>query len=454
MAVNSVEVHNPEIEVSALSTFVYDEESRRVIKLFFPQMFTGIRFYIFKELKTLITQNKPVSTVIIKDNLAKKKIPLLDVEMVMKQFNPTQMETVHSLMWIAQRMKELYFFRTSTDIARRMKALSNEGDIDGILKMGNAINKLHSKVFANTSSRNYVQELVDRVNTLDEYVTAPFPRLYEKIGGYTRKDLSSIGGKSSHNKTTFSLFQAVESIKMGLINKLLVISADEPAEMILRRIIASEANISTRDMRLKKVQLTYDDTKKILAPLLKHIVILDDVFAPDEIFRAINDHKADQVIVDHLQELRFPGEEGISESGITYSLKLFKEAARNTNGNVLCLSQVKDKAVDERFDDKVPRPHDFYYASTIRQKSREQCVVYWRYKDTQDETEKNIFEYYVWKSTYLESGKITFKYEPDYARFTELTLEEAKAVASIRAASAPVKQFRVPNQGDDYYEWK
>ena len=298
--------------------------------------------------------------------------------------------------------------------------MSSAGEHSKIVNLSNTLGGFRSRLFEAKDSDRF-GKAIELINSPDEYIPAPFHNLAALIGGFTRKDVSAIGGKSGHNKTTFAINTITDLIKVGVVKKVLYISADEPGEMIARRIIASDMRIKTSDMRQKRVVLNANEVRVAVTTVYKdRLIILDNINTPDDIASAILDNKPDITVIDHLQELDYEKHGGLSDAAITAGMSKMKMANRSVGGNLFVLSQVRDKVIDERIDDKMPRPHDFLYGSDLRRKSRELMVAYWRYKDTYQKEDKHIFELAIHKSTYSDTGIIKFQYNPEYAEFIPL----------------------------------
>ena len=379
----------------------------------------------------MYAKGEPFDLVALANNLDGIVTPLEIMEIISTGETKEVLMDAETVAYRIKHLKELYFFRVSMNTSTRIAEYAMLKDIEKVIKASAGLDRVRRVLFAREASDHF-GVAVETINSPDEYIPASTPLTRAMIGGYSRKALSTIGGKSGHNKTTFTLFDLTSQLKAGIINKALYITVDEPGEMIARRVIANDMDISLKAMRDKKIKLSSDDVSKAISAFYKgKLIILDTARTPETIQQAVLDYAPDRTVLDHIQDVNFKDNDGISESGITWTLKLMKEAALKTSSNVTVLSQVKDKVIDERFEDKVPRPHDFFYASTMRQKCREQCVVYWRYKDSQDPIELPFFDFIVWKSTYSETGKIVFFIDPDKARFKE----KARAIPQTRTES-------------------
>lgn len=415
---------NPEIEKKILNTFIQVTESRKYFSRLIPQVFSVSSFAtLFSVIKDMYFKNEPLEDILLITNKLQSKLQSNQIVEVIDIIAPSKRNVYYqdldAFVYGIQYLKELYFVRVSAKIDGKILESMVKRDIAQIVKLGNTFGKVYSSLFHIDGEVNFIQRAVELINSTEEYVPTAFNKLNEVIGGWTKGDVSSIGGKSGHNKTTFAVYDALHSVINGYCNRIAYFSIDEPGEMIARRIISNLLKVSLSDMRNKKVQLDASEVEKTVKSILKDkFIIIDDQFNGESIHQAILDIKPERVIIDHIQELDY-GNEGISDQKIMVTARLLKESARLTHSNVTILSQVRDKVIDERFEDKIPRPHDFLYASDLRRKSREQCVVYWEYKDSQLDADFNTFELIVWKSTYSGTGRLKFNYIPDFASFTD-----------------------------------
>ena len=413
-----------ESESLVLLTLIWRIESRKFLPRVFKQMFDyELHTIVFKGIRELVEEGSPVDMVTLTRKLS--TVPESDiVSFCMKIDTPLSDEQMD---WHINRLRELYFFRVSLNISAKIGEAVMRHEVDTIIKLGLTFDKVRGTLFRKEGQEDQIKKAVSVINSKIEYIPSSFTSLKNLMGGYTRKQISAIGGKSGHNKTTFTIYECVQQIKMGLLSKIVYFSVDEDSDMVARRVIASEMGISLKEMRDKKIQLDEKEVQSALSTILgDRFLIFDNYTTADQIASAIMELKPDRAIVDHIQELSY-GEEGISDAKVMVAAGKLKQAAKLANANVTILSQVRDKLIDERFDSKVPRPHDFLYASDLRRKSREQCVVYWEFKDTQQESSYSFFDFIVWKSTYSETGRVRFAIDPDKARFGDIEPSRKRA---------------------------
>ena len=256
---------------------------------------------------------------------------------------------------------------------------------------------------------------VERINTLKEYISTTYKNINACIGGYTRKNISILAGKPSHNKTTYTLCELSDIVKFTGC-KGLYISAEEPAEMLWRRIIAKELLIPLEDMRFKRKQVDFKTAMAALEPIYKdNFIIVDQVYDAENIAAIMKEVKPDIVVVDYVQRLNL-GEE--TTRGIENAVKIFKNTAKAIDCHVKLLAQVDARSIDKR-EDKIPRVSDVMWSQFLHQESSEFAVIYWHYKHSLQEEDKKKVEIIFWKNRYGDSGSTTLRYSPKFGLFSD-----------------------------------
>jgi replicative DNA helicase len=418
-----------EIQKKVISTlFLYPAARDKYIRKLFQGCFTGMYKEAFKIIRDVHFSNAPMDFVYISEKYKNtSNISMLDFVTAVGEYANVD---VSFMDWGVDYLKNTYFSKIIDNMCIKMKNSIMNGSKEDVFRYTDSIGKSYRAIYRdNVEMTDHFSEFINSLQSSNENIKTSFSKLNKVIGGWTRKDITSIGGKPGHNKTTFSVFDLTEEIQLGYVNKAIYFAVDETGDKIARRIIAKDLDVSLTELREGKVELNKEEIVSSIKRLYgDKLIIIDNAFTPDEISKIILDIMPDRVIIDHLQELDY-GNEGISDTKVTVSCAKLKAVAKRANCNITLLSQVRDKLIDERFEDKIPRPHDFLYASDLRRKSRELCVVYWEYQDKQDAEEiMGIFDFIVYKSTYSPRTRIRLEINPDKARFTEIGYDKSKGI--------------------------
>ena len=324
--------------------------------------------------------------------------------------------------FVAQQIDEIKY-----DISYHNK--DNHSDI---LARTKGIQTFHKLLFTNeTTKRNQLEETKARINSHEEYISTSSQLLNSQIGGFTRGFVDAIIGKSSHGKSTWSDYNIVHTLRANKVNKIVKITPEEPADFTWRRVISMICKVPTTGMRNKLVKITDAHIKKVDELLSKRLKIYDSIYKLKDIKEIIRVADCNQIYVDHLQSIEYPGRGAplTNMIGEIPGLILFQERiAKQKNISIVNLSQVGDKEIarSERFS-KRPRYHDAYGSSILYQKAREFLAVYYPYKDY-DENPNSFYgnvpthtdyEIGIEKSSFSGIGIVHLNFDYEYSTFTD-----------------------------------
>lgn len=354
---------------------------------------------------------------------------------------------------IKENLNVLTFARFVTQQLDEMKygiSFHNRDYHSDILARTKGIQTFHKLLFANESvKRNQLSETKNRINSNDEYISTSSQLLNSHIGGFTRGFVDAIIGKSGHGKSTWTDYNIVHTLRSGKVSKVVKITPEEPADFTWRRIISMVCNLSTTGMRNKLVKITDEHIKKVGELLEKRLKIYDNVFKLKDIKEVIRIADGDQLYVDHLQAIEYPGRANplMNMIGEIPGLILFQERiAKQKNISIINLSQVGDKEIarSERFS-KRPRYHDAYGSSVLYQKAREFLAVYYPYKDYDENPQTfygtpptmNDYEVGIEKSSFSALGIIHLNFDYEYSLFSDKAVDKRKLKTDYVAKNEP-----------------
>lgn len=419
-----IELFSLEAERRVLSTLWYSSESQSI-----ESMVKNIPLKIFSDLNNRhimegIKILYPNRDSIRLQQWIKRKYPSSAVSnTVMEAYLDPNDASLLNLSNSVAYIKNLAFRRFSAELAREIISGAESDDTNIILSNSKAIGNMYRILTSKKDNLDMFRKAVE--NKIDVIPTA-FKSLNQIMSGWSRREISSIGGKSGHHKTGFIVANACSSIKTGLMKKVHYISVEHPGDIIASRILASEFSISFRDLMEKKAIFNKEECYQFLRRTYgSSFVISDRVSTITSIVDAMRSNPADQHIIDHAQELSYYNND--MNNGISQLLLSCKEVAKEQNSNVLILSQVKDKEINIRLDSKVPKSHDFYNSSRIKQESRQLLVVHWNWNDYFEAGIEDVpldyfnqLDVYCYKSTYTSTGKAKIWVDPICGQFKDI----------------------------------
>lgn len=301
-----------------------------------------------------------------------------------------------------------------------------------ILARTKAINTVYNLMFnPDVNNVDQLKKMQSLVNSDEEYITTSSSLLNSYIGGFTRSYVDAIIGKSSHAKSTWTDYNILHTVLANKVDKIVKITTEEPPEFSWRRIASIICHLSTTMMRQKLQKITDVHVKLISEKLNDRYKILNGSNKYKDILEMIRVVKADQIYVDHIQSIDYPGSGGQLNNMIANipGLILFEEKiAQQRNMSIVNLSQVGDKEIarSDRMS-KRPRYHDAYGSSILYQKAREFLAVYYPYKDYDENPHTfygtaptiNDFEIGIEKSSFSAIGVIKMGFDPEFCTFSD-----------------------------------
>ncbi|MBV2138594.1 MAG: AAA family ATPase [Candidatus Thiodiazotropha sp. (ex Ctena orbiculata)] len=190
--------------------------------------------------------------------------------------------------------------------------------------------------------REVVDQIEDRFHSGDlTGVATGFPKLDQVIGGLQPQDLYIVAARPSIGKTAFAVNIALHASKTAFV------SAEQPANQIIQRMIAISSGLAAHKMRNPRKfddhewtrltsgigQVTELQTQIFdkSAPTIEEI----HAWAPKAVERG-----AELIIIDYLQRIKAADRKLSSYDRISHVVMSMKELARNLNVPVLSLAQI------------------------------------------------------------------------------------------------------------------
>jgi replicative DNA helicase len=263
------------------------------------------------------------------------------------------------------------------------------------------------------SVESMAERTSEQVNSGASIIQTGFPFINSRLRGLTRRQVSSLLAMPGHMKSSFTDCLLSRTVEFNPV-KALIISLEDPTEERVKRIVSSRLNLSLKDMRFGKVKLSAKDIERVFkVHLNSRLTIYDtrDVLTPDDAVAAINDVKADLVLIDHIQEFDMPD----MVIGLIRAVRSLKAAASRNNCHILITSQVPDKQFGNR-EKKDPTPADAQWTSALRQASSEMFSLRYPHQDTHNEFDAYMLNFNIIKSRYADAvSRMTLEINPDQA---------------------------------------
>ena len=280
------------------------------------------------------------------------------------------------------------------------------------------------------------KELIDAINSITNKETKLMKTGYKSIdkfsGGLTRGEITIVGGRPGHGKTTFIINLISQMIHGGL--KVILFNRELPNSEMIKKLITLESGKLSYSMVRQGI---YDDSeidelqrvKKKVAELYSEdkFLMFDNIRDFARSSTEISKFKPDVVLDDYIQLVQPSGHFDSRRLQIEQLVNDYKWLAKEHECAVVLASQL-NRSVEYR-DDGEPRLSDLAESGAIEQVAENVFFVYYEHK-VNPKKDKNILRLKASKVRYGESGSSDLGYDGDkvkiYNSFEEYESPEVK----------------------------
>ena len=253
-------------------------------------------------------------------------------------------------------------------------------------------------------------------------------------GGMTRKEVTVIGGRPGHGKTTLAINIVRSLIAQGY--KVMMFNREMSNEEMMKKMMVMESKI-LKYGKIRKNDLDDNDKKEIskVAELIndkyKNLMMYDNVRSLSESMVEVSKYKPDIIIDDYIQliqvndikERRFQIEKIMQE---------YKWISKKENCSSILISQL-NREIERRMDPK-PRLSDFAESGVIEQTAETAIITFYGWNFDNEKNDKYEMEMIIPKSRYGQIGTYVMGFNGNKCRFYD-TREEA--VSNGATSGAP-----------------
>jgi replicative DNA helicase len=282
-------------------------------------------------------------------------------------------------------------------------------------EVGNIIEK-HSRLIDElrhiqpTRARD-ISDIVDETNqSLQEdsnTIQFGLGRLDNFAGGMTRKEITVLGGRPGHGKTTLML-----NVVRGLIEQgysVMLFNREMSNIETMKKLYVMESN----DISYSMIRSGISEDKKIALNSVSEYVkekyekltAFDDIRSLDDCIREINKGKPD-VVIDDYKDRRFEIEKIVQD---------YKWAVKQNNCSAILVSQL-NRDIEKRFDPR-PRMSDYAESGVIEQTAESAMFVFYGYNFDSEKYNRYKSEVIVAKSRYGQIGTYPMGFNGNKCKF-------------------------------------
>jgi replicative DNA helicase len=263
-----------------------------------------------------------------------------------------------------------------------------------------------------------IQETVDKIIKGDAMIPFNFKPLDDFSGGMTRGEITVLGGRPGHGKTTLVVNLTRKLISAG--KKVLLLNREMSNTEMMRKLLVMESKDITYDeVRRNKVSKKVEEKlvnglTTIISDKYSNLTMYDDIRSLEESMAEVTKFKPDVVIDDYIQlvavsgavERRFQLERVMND---------YKWICKKENCSAILVSQL-NREIERRFDPK-PKLGDFAESGVIEQCAESALFVYYPYQYDDEKFSPYSINVIAAKSRYGLTGESTLGFNGNKCRF-------------------------------------
>ena len=243
--------------------------------------------------------------------------------------------------------------------------------------------------------------------------------------GMTRKEITVLGGRPGHGKTTL-MVNIVKSIVEQGYNVMMFNREMSNSEMIKKLIVLESDKLLYNNLRQNDLNLDdyveIDEVAERLVDKYSNLKMYDSVRILPDCMREIQKYNPDVIVDDYIQLIDVPDEKE-RRFQIEKIMQEYKWVCKAENCSALLVSQL-NREIERRIEPR-PRLSDYAESGVIEQTAEAAIFVFYGYNFNSEEYSKYECEIISAKSRYGKIGRYSIGFGGDRCKFFN-TSQEAK----------------------------
>ena len=262
-----------------------------------------------------------------------------------------------------------------------------------------------------------IEDTLDSIKNKDsKLIKTGYKSLDKFAGGLTRGEITIVGGRPGHGKTTMLINILANVLDAG--HKAMFFSRELPNSELLKKLICLESQELSYSMVRKNV-FNNNDLEKIneILGLIKRKYSGDKFLMFDNIrdfavsAGEVKKFKPDIIFDDYIQLIAYKGREEQRRLQIEKLVNDYKWLAKESNAVVVLASQL-NRAIEHRHKTYIPQLSDLAESGAIEQVAENVFFTYYDYKVSGEKGKgKNCITISAGKVRYGETGVVDIGYD-------------------------------------------
>ena len=272
-----------------------------------------------------------------------------------------------------------------------------------------------------------------------------WPMLDHIAGGMTRKEITVLGGRPGHGKTTFMINIIKKLIEAG--RKVMVFNREMSNVEMIKKLIVLESN-SLSYTNVRHGDLSKEDEEEVsdifgaFSEKYSNLMLYDDVRRLEDTMREVRRHKPDVILDDFIQLIQVIGAEA-RRFEIEQILQDYKWICKKMNCSAILVSQL-NREIERRIE---PRPmmSDYAESGSIEQTAETAMFVFYGYNYDSNRFDRYESEIIVGKARYGRVATYQAGFNGDRCKFYSSREQAADETQNTISKGKKENDKEVPN---------
>tara|TARA_Y100000361_G_scaffold59576_1_gene52174 strand:+ start:2996 stop:4321 length:1326 start_codon:yes stop_codon:yes gene_type:complete len=391
---------------------------------------------LFNKMSKMIKNGDEVDIVTIGSSLSTKEKEFIDMYWISGLSN--EAPSSHSAEYYAKQLYEKYLLRKTIESTNHINKLAYDANPDVYNVLGDTHNLIGDLIELRPSQTFDIDGVLDKA--IDEMVTdkkqmvrSGITDLDKLSGGFTKGEVSIIGGRPGHGKTTFMVNLLSRFIHQGL--KVVMFNREMPNSEMIKKIICLESEKLSYGMVRNGTFGASDIQELEKAKNTVRMLYSEDKFAMYDNIKdlsksalQVKKFKPDVVIDDYLQLIEPP--KGIEQRRLQLE-KLcndYKWLAKSENCVVLLASQLNRSLEMRTGKSTIPQLSDLAESGAIEQVAENVLFVHYEWKINPKKGDVNKVNIVSRKCRYGMTGSARLWYNGDKVKYYDTEDDFNKAL--------------------------
>ena len=265
--------------------------------------------------------------------------------------------------------------------------------------------------------QTHINDTLENMKSGNNIIQFGMPILDWPAGGMTRKEITVLGGRPGHGKTTLMINIVDSLLSQG--NKVMLFNREMSNTEMLKKIIVMKSEklsyfkVRKNDCNNGEMKVI-EDVVDYISKNYKNLTMYDDIRTLDQSMREIYRYKPDVVIDDYIQLISVEGKKD-RRFEIEDIMQEYKWMCKQIDCSALLLSQL-NREIERRIDPK-PRMSDYAESGVIEQTAETALFVFYGYNFDSDRYDQYTSELISSKTRYGQTGSYTMGFNGDRCKF-------------------------------------